>query len=514
VRPEIDQFIEEARGVSIAEAAARLGLIFKKSGTEHPQPCPATGGDDRFSFNTTKNSWNCRGCGVGGRDAIGMAAHVLGHDVKSREGLLESCSAVLARPIPEEGERESEEDRAARLARLEGQRRKNAAEAEKRERVQLDFREKERRKARGIYEAAGPLVWSAASDYLRLRGAASPGDPWLRFSAEVTYWYGQDERGQPVALHSGPAMIAPFIVPLSVSPSRSRARLDTSPPEGGEERLATAEGRASDRMPGRMARPAGAARAGGEEQPREAVEYQIIGCHITWIDLERPPKFRPLLADPATGELLPTKKMRGSKKGGVIPLAGDPSARRWLGGEGIENTLAFARWEGFRADTFYFAAGDLGNLAGPADPKSRFAHPELKQPDRNGVLRAVMVAGPVPLFSASRATGPEPVLGLAEGKTRGAPRSGGASGEPDGGQSPARPAVDHADCMVVPDHVDELVLLADGDSERVMTAAAMVRAKKRHARPGRLIPVVWPGRPGSGVDFASLMADAAALEEA
>jgi hypothetical protein len=42
-----------------------------------------------------------------------------------------------------------------------------------------------------------------------------------------------------------------------------------------------------------------------------------------------------------------------------------------------------------------------------------------------------------------------------------------------------------------------------------MTAAAMVRAKKRHARPGRLIPVAWPGRPGSGVDFASMMAEAA-----
>jgi hypothetical protein len=156
--------------------------------------------------------------------------------------------------------------------------------------------------------------------------------------------------------------------------------------------------------------------------------------------------------------------MRGSKKGGVIPLAGDPSARRWLGGEGIENTLAFARWEGFRADTFYFAAGDLGNMAGPADPKYRRKHPTLTKPDRNGKERPIMVAGPVPLF-----------------------REG-----------------DEPDAMVIPDDVDELALLGDGDSEPVMTASAMCRAKMRHARPGRLIPIIMPR---AGTDFAAMLAD-------
>lgn len=407
----IKLFVEDARAVTIAQAAGLLNLTFKERGHEHPQPCPACGGDDRFSFNDTKNTWNCRGEGVGGRDAIGMAAHVLGFDVKTREGLLDACSAVLGKPIPEGGEGESEEKRAARLERLEEQKRRNAETAQKREAEQSDFREREREKARGIYKAAAVLTSSAlpyGRFYLLRRGCGVPDDRWLRVSAEVPYWHGQDERGQPVAIYTGPAMIAPFIDAAGL----------------------------------------------------------VIGCHITWIDLDRRPKLRPVLVDHDTGEVLPTKKMRGTKKGGVIPLCGVPALRRWLGAEGIENTLAFARQEGFRPDTFYFAAGDLGNMAGPADPKSRFAHPELTKPDKNGRERPVMVAGPAPR--------PQPP-----------------------GEEP--------DAMVVPDHVDELVLLADGDSERVMTAAAMVRARTRHARPGRRVPVIWPRE---GTDWALMLSGA------
>lgn len=413
---ELDLFIEEARQVSIAQAVPLLGLKLAGKRDEHAGPCPVCGGTDTFAFNTRKNKWNCRTGGVGGQDAIGLAAHVLGLTLSTREGFLEACAAVSGRPVPDGGERESDADRAARLARLEALRLKHYEEMARQQADANDFRDRERRRARGIYEAAAPLRGSGMTFgrfYLQRRGCGVPDDRWLHVADDVTYWHGQDELGRPAPLHSGPAMIAPFI---------------SLPP------VADGEG------------------------------FEIIGCHITWIDLDRPTKYRPAIVDPKTGELLPTKKMRGTKQGGLIPLAGRLGALRWLGAEGIENTLAFARWEGFRGDTFYFAAGDLGNLAGPADPKSRFAHPEVTKPDRNGIARPVMVAGPVPLI---------------------------------------RP--DRADAMVVADHVDELVLLGDADSERVMTASAMARAKARHARPGRLIPVVWP-RPGT--DFAALMAGA------
>ena len=401
----LKEFIEEARGVSIEAAARALNLKFQKGGTEHPGPCPSCGGTDTFAFNTRKNKWNCRHGGVGGNDGIGMAAHALDLDAKTREGLLEACSAVLGRPIPAEGERESEQDRIAREERIAERQAANAAAAEQRAASQEAFREKERGKARGIYTAARPLLAEALPDgrhYLARRGAGVPEDGWLRVAPSQTYWHGRDALGHERALYGGPALVSPF--------------LDAT---------------------------------GG-----------VIGCHITWIDLSAGPKFRPVLVDPDTGETLPTKKMRGSKKGGLIPLAGALEARRWVGGEGIENGLAFARWEGFRGDTFYFAAGDLGNLAGPADEASRFRHPTLTKQDAKGRARPVWVPGPVP--------------------------------KPD--QAPD-------DAMPVPDHVDELVLLGDGDSEPVFTAAAMARARARLARPGRLTLVVWPR---AGFDFSGM----------
>lgn len=401
----LDDFIADARAVTIEEAATRLGLKFTGKRNDHPQPCPACGGTDRFSFNTAKNAWSCRGAG-GGRDAIGMAAHVEDLNLKMRSGFLAACEAVTGREAPAHEDRESDADRAARKARLE-QRRLEAYEAmAAREADAVDWRERERARARGIYDAAAPIAGTAAALYVEKRGCGVPDGRALRFSAGQPYWHGEDERGRPAVLFTGPAMVAPFIGP----------------------------------------------------------DLAVIGCHITWIDIRNPPKYWPSIVDPATGELLPSKKMRGSKKGGLIPLAGRVSARRWAGGEGIENGLAFAGWEGFRDDTFYFAAGDLGNLTGPAG--SRFAHPTLKRPpDARGIVRPVMVAGADP--------------------------------KPD--QSPD-------DALWIGDHVDELVFLGDGDSEPVMTIAAMARARARAARPGRSTFLVWPP---AGRDFAALAFEAA-----
>ncbi|MBB5703588.1 hypothetical protein FHS76_003495 [Ochrobactrum daejeonense] len=333
-----------------------------------------------------------------------MAAHVHGLNVRSREGLLEACSILLGQPIPEGGERETDADRAARLERLEVQRQRNAELQEQQAKSQADYREIERKKARGIYARASTLHSAAQMHgrfYLMERGARVPDSDWLRVGGAVPYWHGGD------TLHEGPAMVAPIIGP----------------------------------------------------------DLGIIGCHITWIDLDNRPKRRPTIIDPATGELLPTKKMRGSKKGGLIPLAGHPRMERWVGGEGIENTLAVARAENLRPDTFYFAAGDLGNLSGPADPASRFAHPTLKKEDTKGRLRAVMVQGPVP--------------------------------RPDQGPD---------DAFWVGDHVCEIVLLGDGDSERVMTSAAMARARARILRQNRKVAIAWPP---AGTDFSDMMEGAA-----
>lgn len=405
----INLLVEDARSMSLEAAAKILGLHFNRTGVEHPQPCPHCGGTDTFAFNTQKQKWNCRTGGAGGNDAIGMAAHCFGLDVHRRDGFLEACSIVLARPVPDETG--SGAVGTALLERLEQRRQHNQAEVSAKAERQAGFRERERAKALAIYDAAAPVgcYGREVADYLEARGCGRIGASlWLRHASALPYWHGQHDDGRLRELHRGPAMVAPFIGPDLVT----------------------------------------------------------IGCHITWLDLTRPPKYRPLLVDSGTGDVLPTKKMRGSKKGGLIPLFGEPRATRWVGGEGIENGAAFAAWEGWRGDSFYFAAGDLGNLAGPAKASSRFAHPTLSRFDRKGVARPVMVAGPLPKADQDR-----------------------------------------DDAMWVADHVSELVLLADGDSERVMTAAAMARARARHARAGRLVPIVWP-RDGS--DFAGMAAGARA----
>lgn len=401
----VDLFIEEARGVSVTDAAQLIGIAITSK--NHAGPCPACGGRDRFSISPARQAWNCRGCGHGGRDGIGLMALANGHDVSSLRGFLAACADALGRPVPAEGERESDDERAVRLARIAEQKRRNEERAKAQADSQNDFRLREINKARGIFQHAGTADDSDVARYLRLRTGFDMAPEVfanLRFNARHTYWHGQDDRGHPLDIYSGPAMIAPFV----------------------------------------------------------NLDGRIIGCHQTWIDLGNAPKYRPDLGIDDKGEALPAKKMRGTKKGGLIPLFGLMTSARWVGGEGIENGLAIAGAEGFRRDTFYFAAGDLGNLAGPADPKSAFSHPSLKKEDKRGRLISVRVQGPEPRADQTA-----------------------------------------DDAMQIGDHVTQLVLLADGDSELVATAAAMARAEKRMGMEGRSISTWWPPE---HMDFSKLMA--------
>lgn len=409
---EIGEFIDRARRVSIAEAATAAGLKLTRKG--YTGACPACGGKDRFSINLALPAWNCRGA-IGGRDGIGLMAHVLELDTRDRTGFLEACAAVLGEAIPQGGERESDDERAARLERLAERRRRSEQAAAKRAADQNSFREREAKQARGIFFNAGDASGSDAARYLCLRtGFDMPASVFesVRFSSSQSYWHGEDDFGRPVSPYAGPAMVAPFVDPAG----------------------------------------------------------RVTGCHVTWIDLRHAPKFRPDLGLDDTGKPLPTKKMRGAKKGSLVPLLGEMAALRWLGGEGIETVLAVAGAEGFRADTFYFATGDLGNLAGPADQRSAFSHPTLKKADAKGVLRPVRIQGPVP--------------------------------KPDQGPD---------DAVRIADHVTTLVLLADGDSEFVKTAAAMARAETRLTREGRTIDIWWPPE---GEDFASAIVHAMQKEPA
>jgi phage/plasmid primase-like uncharacterized protein len=69
--------IDHARQVDILAGAQRYGAKLKRCGSEYAGPCPVCGGRDRFSVNTNKQIWNCRGCGKGG-DIIQLVEHVTG----------------------------------------------------------------------------------------------------------------------------------------------------------------------------------------------------------------------------------------------------------------------------------------------------------------------------------------------------------------------------------------------------------------------------------------------------
>jgi hypothetical protein len=277
-----------------------------------------------------------------------------------------------------------------------------------REKTAAGYREAERKRLFRTWKGAMPIHGTAADRYLAGRGLVLPERcPGLRYLPSAPYWHGEtvDARGRkaPVQIHSGPAMLAAFI------------------------------------------RPGGT----------------FGGLHSTWLTTDDVPQKLEIM-DPDSGEMLNSKKMRGSKTGAHILLAAAAGGapRCLVMGEGIETVGAVftaCMLEGRPIDDMEFrAAGDLGNLAGRAI--ETVPHPTLKRPDG----RAQRVPGPYP--------------------------------DPDdAGQA-------------IPDSVEELILLGDGDSEPVLTQYAMERAARRYSRPGRVIRIAFAP---AGVDFNDVLRGAA-----
>jgi hypothetical protein len=262
-----------------------------------------------------------------------------------------------------------------------------------------EFRERERARAWDIWDRGQPIGGTPAADYLTMRGLTFPAGVWLRFDPAARYYV--EDRPKPRLIHTGPALLA-----------------------------------AIRRNDGKFA-----------------------GVHRTWLDLAQP-KGKALIRDPKTGELLQSKKMRGSKKGGHIDLTGCKDPRALILGEGIEKVLAVwsALAEGGRdvAGTAFWTSGDLGNLGGRA--AATVPHPFLKSPKGR----------------PQRVSGPQPDLESAS--------------------------------IAIPDSVERLVLLADGTSDHFLTSCTMARAAARYARPGLSIVAAWAP---ADADFDDLLREAA-----
>jgi CHC2 zinc finger len=288
---------------------------------------------------------------------------------------------------------------------IEQRERECAAERAKREAEADAYRQRERGTLYDIWRAAQPAPGTPVEDYLhRRRLDELPPGARLRCVPDMPYFHGEeiDEAGRKRqrVIHRGPAVVAPIVGP----------------------------------------------------------DGKFRGLHFTYLDLDQS-NGKAVVTDPDTGELLPAKKVRGSKAGGYIELIRPASpARRLIIGEGIETVLsvwlALHKLKRDLSDVAFWSAVDLGNLGGRAVENIR--HPRAV--DARG--RPRRVPGPVP--------------------------------------DPESPAI------ALPDEIVDVVLLGDGDSDPVLTECALRRAAARWAGPLRQVHVAWAP---TGRDFNDLLAE-------
>lgn len=176
----------------------------------------------------------------------------------------------------------------------------------------------------------------------------------------------------------------------------------------------------------------------------QGADGAFAGLHVTWID-PATASGKAEIPDPETGEILPAKKVRGSAAGGRIELVRVARPRALVLGEGIETVLSV--WRGLTAAcrplgrTAFWSGISLGNIGGRA--LATIAHPTAKTPKGR----------------PQRVPGPEPDLD-----------------EPG---------------IVPPESVAAVLLLGDGDSDRLLTECALRRAAARFLAPGRRVAWAW-----------------------
>jgi hypothetical protein len=189
---------------------------------------------------------------------------------------------------------------------------------------------------------------------------------------------------------------------------------------------------------------------------------RFLGVHSTWLE-PGAPKGKAEIFAPDSGEQLSAKKVRGSKKGGRIVLCDMiRSEPAMASGEGVESVLS---WRIVHPDFpgSLETSVDLGNLAGRA--ARTFAHPILKMTRRDGRQMPIRVPGPDP-----------------------------------------KPDEDQSELWAPRAGVERLTLVGDGDSDPIVTQAAMARAKARLVEHTPLgadeIAIDWPP---AGFDFNSYL---------
>lgn len=374
----VDDWVQRAKSVSIEDAASFVGARLKRNGTDFCGVCPA-GCASKDGFVVTPKS-GLFVCRPSGEGGgpVDLVMHARGCD------FLSACEVLTGEPRPQGAREESEFDRQARETKT--RERQEAAEQRRsqQEAVELSDHEREQAVVRRMLLLMQPITGTPVDAYLRARGL-TPG-PWcdgFGFVPNAPYY----ADGEIVA--RVPLMLAPIV------------HYSAAIPEG-----------------------------------------RICGLHRTYLDPEKPAKYRP--SDGGA------KKFYGDAYGGLIPLG--PIGETLMIGEGIETTRAAYQLGIGGDDVTTAAAGSLVNLSGSCT--GTVPHPTLLNPKTG---KPVLIANGIPDMD--------------------------------------RPG------MILPPQVKRLILLGDGDSERLMTRARVLAAARRHRADGIEVSVQFSA---DGHDFASM----------
>lgn len=193
-----EEWIERAKAAPIKDVAEHLGARLKRAGHEWVGLCPACGGDDRFSINTKKAVFNCRGSKGG--SVLDMVMHVNGGD------FLSACEFINGEPPPRGESRGPDHDaiRERQKERREADRRRDEQHAQE--------QAKKRTAAEEWWDSSAPIEGTHALAYLRARGLnPAPSQTInLGFIAAAPLYSGDTdpETGKPIKLGVFPCMIA------------------------------------------------------------------------------------------------------------------------------------------------------------------------------------------------------------------------------------------------------------------------------------------------------------------
>jgi hypothetical protein len=280
--------------------SARLKNV---AANEWAGPCPVCGGADRFSVNTRKGVFNCRGCGGRG-SVIDLVMLVTGCSV------IEAGERLTNERRPDHSRDETPKEELARL-------KVNSAHTEALRRREEDDAKAQEAKARRDQESIADVLERGGSidrsekgmAYLKGRGLASSSPGLLidiRYVEELAYWGYRDNgsSGEEKLVH------------LATLPAVAAVIRD--------------------------------------------VRGEVIGLAETYLDKNEPRKW----ISEGSPRNSP-KKVRGHKKGGMIRLGriGETLALS----EGWENALAYiALGLSDNEGVTFAAAVDLGNLSGRA----------------------------------------------------------------------------------------------------------------------------------------------------